>query len=134
MRKIKHLCEKATEEILRSLFPTQLTTQVYIKEPIIVNNKKIKSFLIVDFVIKLRNKLIFVEFNGQQHYKAVSRFGGKAELEKTRIRDKWLANYCKEKNIILITVDGRTNHVPASIRETILQALSEHQIKLPKNT
>ena len=31
----------------------------------------------------------------------------KETLRKQRIRDKWLAKYCKDKNIKLITIDGR---------------------------
>ena len=45
-----------------------------------------------------------IEFDGIQHFEAISGFGGLEEFEKTQIRDTIKNNYCIENNIPLIRI------------------------------
>jgi hypothetical protein len=68
--------------------------------------------LIVDIKIEKDSKVIFVEYNGTQHYEPVNfskkeSYNAEEALIKQQERDQWLRDYCKENNIILIEVDGR---------------------------
>lgn len=58
----------------------------------------------IDFKIEINNKIIFIETNGQQHYKSVRIWGGEAQFELQRERDLLLENYCKKNGIILYWV------------------------------
>jgi hypothetical protein len=67
--------------------------------------------IFVDFYISLHN--LIIEYNGSQHYKPV-RFGNRSSdeakraFEKQTKRDNALRLYCKNNNINLIEIDGRT--------------------------
>lgn len=56
----------------------------------------------IDFCLILGTKLIFIEYNGKQHYEPVEHFGGKETFEKQVQRDKDIKNYCLENNIPLL--------------------------------
>lgn len=55
-----------------------------------------------DFYIPSQNSVI--EFDGIQHYKAVSYFGGENAFEKLKINDEIKTKYCNEHNIHLIRI------------------------------
>lgn len=46
----------------------------------------------------------FIEFNGIQHYQPVLKFGGETSFKKQVQYDKLKSDYCKEKNINLLTI------------------------------
>ena len=56
----------------------------------------------VDFYIPSQNT--FIEYNGQQHYNPIEKWGGQEELEKQQARDMALRQYCEERNIRLIEI------------------------------
>lgn len=62
------------------------------------------SYLEVDFY--LPSKKVFIEFNGEQHYKDVLFFRKvkKHSLEKQQLRDQTLREYCTKYNIRLIEI------------------------------
>lgn len=60
-----------------------------------------------DFYIPKHN--ICVEYDGQQHFKPVSMWGGKIGLLETQNRDAIKNKYCKEKNIPLIRISYKEN-------------------------
>jgi len=55
-----------------------------------------------DFYLEELN--IAVEFDGEQHFKAIKFFGGEEGLKKTQERDKIKNDYCKNNNIELIRI------------------------------
>lgn len=61
-------------------------------------------YIFVDFQIILNNKIIFIEYNGIQHYEPVSRFGGLDNFERVTKRDNSLKEYCKQNNIIFLEI------------------------------
>ena len=56
----------------------------------------------LDFYIEDIN--LAIEYDGQQHYKPIEKFGGQEEFEKTIYRDKLKDKYCNDNNIQLIRI------------------------------
>jgi len=56
----------------------------------------------IDFCFIKNNKLIFIEYNGRQHYEPIEYFGGEERFIKQQNRDNIIRNYCKNNNIILL--------------------------------
>ena len=56
----------------------------------------------IDFCLILNSKMVFIEYNGKQHYEPVEIFGGKEAYDKQVIRDNQIREYCKENDIILL--------------------------------
>ncbi len=65
-------------------------------------NCKDKYVLRFDFYLPDYN--ICIEYNGKQHYEPVDYFGGKDAFEYIVKHDKIKEDYCKENNILLITI------------------------------
>lgn len=69
---------------------------------------KLKSFkggyLRFDFRIPVNNSNIFIEFDGIQHIKPVSRFGGKESFIDILSNDLLKDKYCHEKNYPLLRI------------------------------
>ena len=80
--KIKHICQY----------------KVYNENLFCVNR-----FFLVDFYLPEYN--IFIEYNGRQHYKPITVFGGQDTFQKQTERDSALRQYCKEHNYTLIEID-----------------------------
>lgn len=57
-----------------------------------------------DFCIMLKNKIILIEIQGQQHYEPVDFFGGEAKFIKQQKNDELKKQYCKDNNIQLIEI------------------------------
>lgn len=108
-RPIKRKNETRTFTYLQELLPqVPIEREVVINEPIYSQKGKlVRHFIICDFRFFVNGKQIIVEYNGTQHYRPAKRFGGKKTLVDQKIRDEWLRNYCKEKSITLIELDGR---------------------------
>ncbi|HFD2033426.1 TPA: hypothetical protein ACF2DD_002003 [Clostridium perfringens] len=63
---------------------------------------KYKYTLPFDFYIEEYN--LCIEFDGEQHYKALKHFGGDKKLKITQKRDKVKNKYCKDNNINLLRI------------------------------
>lgn len=61
-----------------------------------------KNPLFFDFY--LPNYNICIEFDGEQHYKPIERFGGISEFRNTKIRDDVKNKWCLENNIDLLRI------------------------------
>lgn len=65
-------------------------------------NKRIHIF---DFaIIDKKGVKIFIEYDGEQHYKPISIFGGEEGFKERQKRDKEKDIFCKVNNILLIRV------------------------------
>jgi len=60
------------------------------------------SYLLFDFYIQSLNLLI--EYDGIQHIKPITQFGGEDEFEKTKIKDNIKNKYCFNNNINLLRI------------------------------
>jgi len=86
----------------------------------------------IDFSFFVDGKEIFVEFNGEQHYKSVKLWGGKKQLKKQVARDTWLREvYCPMFKIILIEVDGRKFYNKKKITKFLLSEFTRLNIPIP---
>ena len=63
-----------------------------------INEKTLR----LDFYIEDIN--LAIEYDGQQHYKPIEKFGGQEEFEKTIYRDSLKDKYCNDNNIQLIRI------------------------------
>jgi len=41
----------------------------------------------MDFLLSKNSQIMFIEFNGEQHYRPVDKFGGEEVFEKQLVRD-----------------------------------------------
>jgi len=57
-----------------------------------------------DFAIFKDNRLILIEYDGEQHFKAIPFFGGEEAFKKQQERDSFKRKFCKENKIPLIEI------------------------------
>jgi len=67
------------------------------------DNCKNKNPLPFDFYLPEHN--ICIEFDGEQHFKSISYFGGEKGFKNTQKNDLIKTSYCKENNIKLIRIN-----------------------------
>lgn len=65
---------------------------------------KYKNTLGFDFSIWINGQQRLIEYNGIQHYKPVSKFGGQESLDWHITTDKIKFNYCAQNNIPLLVI------------------------------
>jgi very-short-patch-repair endonuclease len=100
-------------------------TKIEPQKPFKIENNPNFKKVRVDFYFILNGKEYIVEYNGKQHFQPVP-FGSttqqEAEIafERQKIRDEYLRNYCKEKGIILIEIDGR-KYINLKIKKYLLE-------------
>lgn len=71
----------------------------------------------VDFKIEYNDQIIFIEYNGIQHYMPIEHFGGELRFKQQQSRDQQLKNYCDHNNIILLIFNYKQS------KESILEQL-----------
>lgn len=84
----------------------------YEREYSFENLKSDKNYrLRFDFAIKndTNNIDCLIEYDGQQHYKPVDKFGGQKAFEQTQYRDQLKNKYCQENGIKLIRIPYTKN-------------------------
>lgn len=83
----------ATLNKFANKFPSII--QKYTKEQIF-DDLKVKSNLSYDFYLPKEN--ILIEFQGQQHYKPIEKFGGQEQFERQVQHDKIKKDYAQKNN------------------------------------
>jgi len=124
-----------TGEILKENFSNKEIVSSYkLKKPITNEfGETIQKSVEIDFKIILNKNKIFVEYNGEQHYKENSFFHKeKGRFKKQQQRDQWLRNYCKENNIILIEIDGRKYKTRQEIEPYLLKEMFSEVIQFSR--
>lgn len=71
----------------------------------------------VDFYLPKYNAII--EYNGQQHYIPIDKFGGKLQFTKQITRDKYLRKYCQDNNINLLEIKYNCKDIDLEINKFI---------------
>ena len=70
-----------------------------------IKEVKYKNTLLFDFaILKDNNVIALIEYDGEQHFKPIKRFGGDKQYKKQIEKDEIKNNYCKENNIPLIRI------------------------------
>jgi hypothetical protein len=70
-------------------------------------NCKYKSLLPFDFYIPELN--VCIEYDGEQHFRSTSFFGGEKKLKLTQLRDKIKTDFCTNNNIELLRIKYNEN-------------------------
>jgi hypothetical protein len=78
-----------------------------------------KLVLRFDFAI-LPDRRILIEYNGKQHYKANSHFGGEQALQDIQRNDKIKVNFCNKNNLKLLLISYRDFNQIEAILESEL--------------
>lgn len=97
-------CQKSQGEKKVAMTLTEMGVQftpqykIAYKDGVIIK----RGGIYVDFY--LPEKRIFIEFNGSQHYKASSRFGGEPNFTRQQKRDQILRQYCADNDYQLIEI------------------------------
>lgn len=63
-----------------------------------------KRSLPFDFAVQTRSGLLFIEFDGIQHFEEVDGFGGVAGRNGTQVRDDIKTEFCANRGIPLIRI------------------------------
>lgn len=101
--------ETKTGEYLKELFGVDADKKLFE-----INRENIKR-AIVDFYFTYNGKQVVVEYHGSQHYtdkpwNGMTRniMNNAERFARQQKRDKYLREYCRENNIILLEIDGRS--------------------------
>jgi len=73
---------------------------VYFKREKTFPDLKYKSLLYYDFYLPDYN--VCIEYDGEQHFKSISHWGGDKLFKKLKLRDNLKNEYCKNNNITLL--------------------------------
>jgi hypothetical protein len=86
----------------------------------------------VDFILKYKDSIFIIEYNGKQHYEIVDFGGGneaaKLNFERQTARDKCLRQYCNENKIRLYEIDGRQYNIEMNTLNKVIEDI-KHNIK-----
>lgn len=93
------------ERIIEKYLNTKNIKYLYQYEIPYLDN--LKGVTKIDFYIPQYN--LFIEYNGEQHYKPIKYFGGQLKFEKQLQRDEYVRQYCKDNNIRLIEIKYNEN-------------------------
>lgn len=90
--------------------------QFQIKSKEFSNDKK---YVLMDFLLSKDSHIMFIEYNGKQHYEPVETFGGEGQFKKQLIRDQEVKEYCKKHNypLLIIPYDCSNNDIEKLIKE-----------------
>ena len=78
---------------------------------------KYKKNLFLDFFLIEHN--IAIEYQGEQHFTSIEKFGGKKDFEIRKKRDNIKKELCKKHNIPIIYLRGKIN------KEQLLKEINE---------
>lgn len=97
-------CAQSRGETAVSMYLDFLKYEYCQQYKININEKIYK----IDFCTIVNNQVVFIEYNGRQHYEPVEFFGGEPQFIKQQNRDNIVRNYCKENNIVLLEYTYKT--------------------------
>jgi len=64
---------------------------------------------------------ICIEYDGIQHFKSISRFGGAEKLNLTQIKDNIKTNYCSDNDLVLIRISCLENNLIDKLKTIIFK-------------
>lgn len=75
-----------------------------------IQGREENSHVEIDFTLTYENKIIWIEYNGIQHYKLCRFFHTEDDFMKQQKRDNNVRKYCKENDILLIEIPWTYNN------------------------
>ena len=91
-----------TQNSLHDLVDDIKKNNINFKSEYIVNNIEGIEYARFDFYIRKLN--LIIEYDGQQHFEPVEKFGGQDAFKRTQYRDDIKNKYCLENGINLIRI------------------------------
>jgi hypothetical protein len=75
-----------------------------------------------DFIVRFEDRLLFIEYDGSQHFKAVAHWGGEDALEGIRERDAIKTEFCEDRGYPLLRIPY-TKHgmIPSLVVEFMVE-------------
>ena len=95
-------CRQSKGEMLVERILLQL--QIPFDKEVRYKSEKFERTFRIDFVVKIKDQVFFIEYNGMQHYYISEQFGGKIVFDKQKLRDKQLRIFCKNNNYKLLEI------------------------------
>lgn len=92
------ICDNSKGELIISNVLKGLKLSYTPEYKIQINNKN----LFIDFCVIINNQMVFIEYNGKQHYEPIDYFGGELRFKKQQERDELLREYCCKNEIKLL--------------------------------
>ena len=113
-------CSSKGEKKVRAILKKE---KILFKEQYKIPDCKDKVPLPFDFAIfNSSNELIgLIEFQGEQHFKPIKRFGGEERFIKQQKRDTIKREYCKNKRIPLLEIFYLDVYIPQLVKNFIIQ-------------
>lgn len=82
-----------------------------------------------DFSIELNGNLVFIEFDGEQHFKAINCWKGKKGYQERRKADQIKNTYCLQNNIPLLRIRFDQRHLIPLMIEDLMQNADNYKTK-----
>jgi hypothetical protein len=57
-----------------------------------------------DFIVRFEDRLLFIEYDGRQHFKAIPHWGGENSLDEVRERDAIKTEFCEDRGYPLLRI------------------------------
>lgn len=104
--KNSHMCPKCKKNLKRASKGQKKIKDILQELQIIFEEESRldNSLLRFDFYFEFKNKKFAIEYNGEQHYRAIDYFGGEERLIAQQERDRRKRKYCEEKGINLLEI------------------------------
>lgn len=97
---------------------------------------RLRNYVFIDFCLKYKNKEIWIEYNGRQHYEEILKYHKTHDdyLDQKR-RDDNVRKYCEENNIFLIEIPylyKNQAEINGLLEKIIINGEFDYKIKTPK--
>lgn len=134
LKKVKrHSISRRAENIVRKKHGLKNVGDTFVNETMLANytrelfpdtirqfnTKWLGKFLIDIYVPSLK---VAIEYHGEQHFKAVDRFGGEKKLLKQKTRDEFVREQCKKYDVLLL----EWSYEQKVTKQTVYEFLAEH--------
>ena len=127
-KKDREVITRIAENNVRNTMGLKNVGDAYVNETLLANiTKKMFPDTIRQYSPKWLGKFILdiyvpslnlaIEYNGEQHYKPIKRFGGEEKLIKQQARDEYVRVKCKEFNVLLLEWHYTTKVTERSVYE-----------------
>jgi hypothetical protein len=75
-----------------------------------------------DFIVRFEDRLLFIEYDGRQHFKAIPHWGGENSLDGVRERDAIKTKFCEDRGYPLLRIPY-TKHgmIPSLVVEFMVE-------------
>ncbi|MBX7181804.1 MAG: hypothetical protein K1X82_06815 [Bacteroidia bacterium] len=138
----RHSISRRAENIVRKKHGFKNVGDMYINETMLANYTKslfpdtirqysakwLGKYLIDIFIPSLN---IAIEYHGEQHFKAIDRFGGEEKLLKQQKRDEFVREQCKKNGVLLLELTYEFKVTEKNVYDFLSQHIDIPNYKRP---